>query len=90
MSVSATCERVLSQIEAYLDGELDAVACTDIERHCGGCPSCAAVARGLQKTIGLCRDAGRAPLPEDVRVRALEQVKRVLADARRARVPPPR
>lgn len=83
MSVDVECRQVLSEIEAYLDGELDAVRCAAIERHCNGCPSCASVARGLNETIGLCRDAGRAPLPEPVRARAREQMASLLAEARR-------
>lgn len=80
MSGHITCETVLAQIGAYLDGELDVVSCGAIERHCVGCASCANVVGGLQTTIGLCREAGRAPLPPAVRARAREQMKRLLAD----------
>lgn len=82
MSQRVPCERVLAEIEAYIDGELDAVSCDAIERHCAGCPSCARVTRGLQKTVGLCQEAGRAPLPAPVRDRAREQMKRLLAGVR--------
>jgi anti-sigma factor RsiW len=73
---------VLGQIQAYVDGELDAVECDAIDRHCLGCEACSAVVRGLRQTIGLCRELGRAPLPEPVRDRACEQMKRLLATAR--------
>jgi anti-sigma factor RsiW len=79
MSGHLTCETVLAQIGAYLDGELDAVGCGAIEEHCSDCASCATVVDGLQTTIGLCREAGRAPLPPAVRARAREQMKRLLA-----------
>ena len=80
MGVDAECRTVLAEIEAYLDGELDAVGCAAIERHCDECPSCASVVRGLQTTIGLCRDAGLAPLPTSVRARAREQMIRLLEE----------
>jgi mycothiol system anti-sigma-R factor len=34
------CERVLRQIELYLDGELVGVERVDIERHLGECTPC--------------------------------------------------
>ena len=80
MSLKPTCKAVQTQIGAYLDGELDAVSCRAIERHCADCASCANLVTGLEKTIGLCREAGRAPLPPAVRARAREQMKRLLAE----------
>lgn len=72
------CAAVRAQIEHYVDGELAAVECDSIERHCAGCEPCAALVRQVRDTIGLCRDVGRAPLPESIRARARDQVKRLL------------
>jgi anti-sigma factor RsiW len=69
---------MLGRISMYLDGDLDQVECRDIEEHCRGCADCAAVVDGLRKTIGLCQEAGRAPLPEAVRRRAQEAVSKLL------------
>jgi anti-sigma factor RsiW len=71
---------VIAQIQAYVDGELPAVECSGIEQHCATCEPCAALVQGLRQTIGVCREAGRAPLPESVRARAREQVKRLLTE----------
>jgi len=73
-----TCREVLTNISGYLDGELDRTACDAIERHCLACPSCAVLVNGLQETIGLCRQAAMAPLPDAVRERALESVRQLL------------
>jgi anti-sigma factor RsiW len=73
------CGAMLAGISAYLDGDLDATACQAIERHCQGCPRCAEVVAGLRNTIGLCREAGSAPLPEAVRARAKASIDRLLA-----------
>jgi anti-sigma factor RsiW len=72
------CRDVLANISAYLDGELDTTACDAIERHCQECASCAALVKGLRETVGLCRQAATVPLPEDVRQRARESVRRLL------------
>ena len=81
MSAPATaeCRRLLVSISAYLDGELDATACDEIEAHCQRCADCAAVISGLRATVGLCRQAGSTPLPEAVRRRAQARVRRLLA-----------
>jgi anti-sigma factor RsiW len=74
----SACQPVLENISAYLDGELEATACDLIQRHCGTCASCAALVAGLRETVGLCRDAGTRELPDAVRRRAQESVRRLL------------
>ena len=82
---SADCQAVLSNISGYLDGELDATACDAIEQHCPKCARCHALVSGLRATVGLCRDAGSRPLPDAVRERARESVRRLLDRASRER-----
>lgn len=74
------CRETLQNISAYLDGELDATDCEAIERHSRTCPACAALVEGLQKTVGLCRQAAKAELPEAVRQRASAAVRQLLDD----------
>ena len=73
-----TCKEVLANISGYLDGELDTTACDAIERHCLECVSCAALVHDLRETVGLCRQAATVPLPDAVRQRARESVRRLL------------
>jgi anti-sigma factor RsiW len=73
-----TCKGILANISGYLDGELDATACDAIERHCQVCPTCAALVKSLRETVGLCRQAGSTPLPDAVRQRARDSVRRLL------------
>jgi anti-sigma factor RsiW len=82
---STNCGAMRATISAYLDGDLDAVACEEIEGHCRNCSRCAALVEGLRETIGLCREAGRVPLPESVRERARASMAAVLAAEKRAR-----
>jgi anti-sigma factor RsiW len=77
-STSPECRAILTGISAYLDRDLDATACDAIEQHCQICERCAAVVIGLRETVGLCRQAASAPLPESVRQRARDSVRRLL------------
>lgn len=79
--VRPDCAAVLRTISAYLDGELDAARCDEIERHCASCAECAAVVAGLRSTIGLCRGAAAVELPDDVRRKAQESVRALLRSA---------
>jgi anti-sigma factor RsiW len=77
-STNLQCREILAGISAYLDGDLDATACDAIERHCQNCVRCAELVKGLRETVGLCREAASTPLPESVRQRARESVRRLL------------
>jgi anti-sigma factor RsiW len=72
------CKAILANISCYLDGELDATACDEIERHCHDCPICSDLVNGLRDTVGLCRRAGSVPLPEAVVQRARDSVRQLL------------
>jgi anti-sigma factor RsiW len=43
------------RLQAYFDGELDALAAADVERHTEGCAECRAQLEDLQRTRGLIR-----------------------------------
>jgi len=75
----AGCRDLMTHISAYLDGDLDAVECAAIERHCAECPHCRDVVEGLRRTIALCRETGAAPLPPLVREKARASVRQLLA-----------
>ena len=72
------CAAVLGGISAYLDGELEATECDAIDAHCRTCADCAAVVEGLRATIGLCRGAIVAELPEPVKAKAQASIARLL------------
>lgn len=44
-----------ARLQAYFDGELDAVTAADIERHTAGCAECRALLEDLQRTRSLLR-----------------------------------
>ena len=77
-SAAPECQEILASISGYLDGDLDPTACAAIEQHCETCQRCAELVSSLRTTVGLCRQAANAPLPEDVRRRAQESIRRLI------------
>jgi anti-sigma factor RsiW len=78
--LKSECRRVLAEISAYLDGDLDDAACAAIEIHCATCANCAEVVESLKQTAGVCRKLGATPLPSAVLDRARESVRRLLEE----------
>jgi len=64
------CTEFLTNLNAYIDGELDQSVCDDIESHIESCPNCKIVVNTLKKTIQLIQvDGQEVHIPEDVRRR---------------------
>jgi anti-sigma factor RsiW len=51
----AHCIKVLKQLSAYIDDELDTQICAEIRRHLGACPNCEEFIESLRHTVHLCR-----------------------------------
>lgn len=58
------CEKFLSELSAYVDGEIDSELCSEIEAHIGNCENCRIMVDTLKKTVKLCRDGKCEELPE--------------------------
>ena len=50
----ARCQELLGQLNDYIDGELAAELCRDLELHWADCADCRVVFDTLAKTITLC------------------------------------
>ncbi len=78
-------ESARSQLEAYLDGELDRATVDDLESHLGTCASCRAELAELERLRGALRTLPRHRAPAELRTRlaaatelpALEAPRRV-------------
>jgi len=83
---SQKCREVFSLLSEYLNLELPADACQEIETHLAGCPPCIEFAESLRKTVELCRQYQPAELPEpigkDAREQLLAAYQKVLAGRR--------
>lgn len=69
MSQDAHCRQVLDHICEYMDGELDAALCAELEAHLAACPDCRALLDSLRETVALYRRCVPNDLPPDVRAR---------------------
>ncbi len=63
------CRGVIRELSDYLDGELDAGAQADLERHLEHCDDCRLVVDTTKKTIQIFCNSEPVPLPGDVRER---------------------
>ena len=73
------CKHIFAMLSDYLDGELAAKNCRQLERHLRDCPPCIAYLETLKTTVEACRRyrASRAPaLPKRVKAALLAAAQR--------------
>ena len=64
------CKELLSTLSDYMDGELSAELCTQLEMHLQSCDNCRIVVNTMHKTIELYQEtASETDLPTPVRER---------------------
>jgi len=70
------CKQIFAMLSEFLDGELPAKNCHQLERHLEGCPPCVAYLESLKTTVEACRryQTPKAPVPS-------KQVKAALLTA---------
>ncbi len=73
---SGRCYEMLSQISAYVDGEIEDELCKEIEQHLANCSDCQIVVDTLSKTVKLYRSLAQTEvaLPNDVEDRLLRRL----------------
>jgi anti-sigma factor RsiW len=68
------------RVQAYFDGELDALSATDVERHRGACAECRTLLQGLdQVRTALRRDLTSAGAPPALRARVMRALDQEVA-----------
>ena len=73
------CRTVVHELCSYLDGELDQVTVTELEIHLGRCKDCRLIVDTTRKTIEIFCTSEPVALPEDVRSRLHEGLRRRLS-----------
>ena len=64
------CSQLLGNLSEYIDGDLQAELCAEIEAHLKDCDNCHVVIDTLRKTVELYEQTANQPgLPDDVRER---------------------
>lgn len=66
------CQEVFEMLSDYLDGELTAAECEEIETHISACPPCVDFLDSLKGSVSLARSytASEAPSPLPPKIRA--------------------
>lgn len=57
------CKRIFASLSEFLDGELPARNCRELERHLAGCKPCVAYLETLKVTAQACQRYGEVPAP---------------------------
>ena len=48
---TANCRHLLDQVSDYIDGELEATLCAELEKHLADCDNCRVLVDTLHKTV---------------------------------------
>lgn len=67
--MSHLCDPIKEQLSDYIDDELAARLCAEIEAHLAECQNCRVMVDTLRKTIYLYREQPPAEMPSDVKER---------------------
>jgi RNA polymerase sigma-70 factor (ECF subfamily) len=70
------CDELLRALADYEDGAADDCLCRDVEQHLAGCPSCQTLRQDLERVSRLCRQTPRPALPDALRRRIAELIKK--------------
>ena len=69
------CQDILNHISDYVDGELEAALCAELEAHLAGCRNCRVMVDTVRKTITLYHSQAPAELPSGVEERLHKVLK---------------
>lgn len=71
------CRELVAQLNDYLDGELPAGLCAELEHHLAACPDCRVVLNTLGQTLRILHhlDEAPPPLPPDLEARILASLR---------------
>jgi anti-sigma factor RsiW len=72
---SEHCQELLAQMSEYIDGELEAALCAELETHLAECHNCRVMVDTLQKTISLYYGQASSELPSAVEERLYKVLK---------------
>lgn len=70
------CKKLLGSLSEYLDGELEAQLCAELEKHLESCENCQIVVDTLRRTVSLYKvTSSDTTMPEDVRQRLYHRLE---------------
>ena len=60
------CHDYISNLNDFLDGEIDPALCEEIEKHIGQCENCRIMIDSMRQTVKLCREGREESLPKEL------------------------
>ncbi len=73
---TGNCHHLLGSLSEYLDGELEARLCAELESHLTDCENCRVVVDTLRRTVSLYQVVEQpGAMPPDVRQRLLHRLE---------------
>ena len=69
------CKEMLGSLSDYIDGDLEAQLCAEIEQHMAECGNCRVVVDTLSKTVSLYREYGHEQVPPEAKERLYAVLK---------------
>jgi len=70
------CRKLLSEVSNYLDDDLDPQLRLELERHMKACPECWVVCDTTRRTIQIFRGNEPYPMPDTVKGRLYDALRR--------------
>lgn len=74
-SSGGPCRDLLGQLSDYIDGEMEAALCAELEAHLADCPDCRVMVDTVRKTVTLYNAQATTELPSDVQNRLYKVLK---------------
>jgi RNA polymerase sigma-70 factor, ECF subfamily len=72
------CPDVLPMLSRYLEGEIGAAQCAEMDRHVASCPRCRSKCDSLRRTLSLCRSsAHHGAVPAEVQALVRESLRQL-------------
>lgn len=68
------CQSLLGSLSEYLDRELPAELCEEIEKHLDGCENCRVVLNTTRRTIEIVKVEADEEMPDEVRNRLFRRL----------------
>ena len=75
---SRTCERTISILSRYIEGDVDAPMCERLYAHVDGCPACGAACDSLRAVLGACRKSRSERMPAKMQGAVRSAIRRAV------------
>jgi predicted anti-sigma-YlaC factor YlaD len=70
-----SCDRVLAELEQYLDDEGAARLRAELDGHIAGCKTCRAIYDTTRRTLVIITESGTFELPESLAYKVLDRIR---------------